>query len=194
LGQSWIGHLGCGVGAQPADIQRFAFRVGEDKRAGQPLDALQRDRPLAAELLAPPLPPCQYLCMAGFGLGQTPLGPGGLMFQFVIDAADLVVDPLEHLGQGQLDVLGYAVDLRQALRADLVDERRKRVFVEPGGRFREGRDGWQVLRRQRGAQVAEHVRPAEGRRTVTRQLHGEQAFVDHLSKTVDDASAVEVEA
>ena len=59
-----------------------------------------------------------------------------------------------------------------------------------------GRDasGGQVLRRRRGAQVAEYVRPSEGRRPVTRQLHGEQAFVDHVSKTVDDPSAVEIQS
>ena len=116
------------------------------------------------------------------------------MFQFVTGAADLVVDPLQHLGQGQLDVPGDAVDLVQAFRADLVDERREGLFVEPGARFREGCDGRQVLWRRRRAQVAKHVRPPEGRRNVTRQLHGEQAFVDHLSKAVDEASAVEVEA
>ena len=98
-GDAHGGHLGCGVGAQPADIQRFAFRVGEDERAGQPLDALQRDRPLAAEFLAPPLPARQHLGMARFGLSQAALGTGDLVFQFVIGAADLVVDSLEDLGQ-----------------------------------------------------------------------------------------------
>ena len=101
---------------------------------------------------------------------------------------------LEHLGQGHLDVLGDAVDLGDTFRADLVEERREGVLVEPGGRFREGRDGRQVSRRRRGAQVAEDVRASEGWRTFTRQLHGEQAFVDHVAEAVDDAGAVEVEA
>ncbi len=47
--------------------------------------------------------------MAGFGLGQTALGPGDLVFQLVMGTPDLVVDPPEHLGRGQLNVLGDAV-------------------------------------------------------------------------------------
>jgi len=62
------------------------------RRAGQPLDARQRDRPLAAEFLAPPLPARQHLGMARFGLSQAVLGTGDLVFEFVIGAADLVVD------------------------------------------------------------------------------------------------------
>ena len=60
--------------------------------------------------------------------------------------------------------------------------------------FRERRDGRQVVRSRRGAQVAEHLRPSECRCTVTRQLYCEHPFVDHVSKAVDEASAVEVEA
>ena len=77
-------------------------------RAGEPfnLDQAQRsrlqgDRPLAAEFFSPPLPLCQDLGMAGFGRGKTALGPGDFVFEFVVDAADLVVDPLEQRGQGQ---------------------------------------------------------------------------------------------
>ena len=110
------------VRAQPPD-PGASFGVGEDERADQPLDALQRDRPLPAEILSSRLPPRQDLGMTGFGLGQTALGPRDLVFEFVADSADLVFDPLEHLGQGQLDVFG------DAFRADFVNERRQGVLV-----------------------------------------------------------------
>ena len=54
-----------------------------------------------------------------------------------------------------------------------------------------GRDGRQVLWRRCGAQVAEHVGALERRRTLTRQLDGEQTYV---AEAVDDAGVVEVEA
>ena len=57
-------HLGFGVRAQPPHIQGFALRMRQDERARQPLDALQRDGTLAAQLFAPSFPPCQHLGMA----------------------------------------------------------------------------------------------------------------------------------
>ena len=87
------------MGAQPPDVQGLAFGVGKDESTGQPLDALQRDRLLAAELLAPPFPARQHRGMAGFGLNQAPLGAGDLVFQFVGGAANLVVDALPAQGR-----------------------------------------------------------------------------------------------
>ena len=93
------GHLGFGVRAQPPHIQGFALRMRQDERARRPLDALQRDGALAAQLFAPSFPPCQNLGMAGFGLGETPLRAGDVVVQLLLGAPDFVVDPLQHFGQ-----------------------------------------------------------------------------------------------
>ena len=186
--------LGLGIGAQPAHRRGLPFRVGQDQRAGQPLDRLQGDRPLPPRLLAAALPPRQQLGVARLGLGQAPFGAGGLVFRVIRGAADLVIDALQHLGQRQLDVAGDAVDLGHALGAHLVQERRQRALVEPAGRLREGRRGRQLGGSGRRAQVAEQVRPAQARLAAGGQLHREQPFVDHAAQAVHDARAVAVEA
>ena len=71
----------------------------QDERARQPLDALQRDGALAAQLFAPSFPPRQNLGMAGFALGETPLRAGHLVVQRFLGAPNLVVDPLQHFRQ-----------------------------------------------------------------------------------------------
>ena len=49
---------------------------------------------------------------------------------------------------------GRKYSIQRRLLPDLADERGEGLFVEAGGRFREGCDGRQVLWRRRGAQVA----------------------------------------
>ena len=65
---------GCGRSRLTSRV--FALRMRQDESARQPLDTLQRDGALAAQLFAPSFPPCQNLGMAGFGLGETPLRAG----------------------------------------------------------------------------------------------------------------------
>ena len=91
------GHLGLGVGAQAANVRRVAFRVGQDQNTGQPLHALERERPLLREFLPPPVAPRPRLVMTSFGLRQAALGAGSLPLHVLSGAADLLVDAQQHL-------------------------------------------------------------------------------------------------
>ena len=113
---------------------------------------------------------------------------------FLRRAADLLIDPLENLGQGKLDVLADALDLGQTLRADPVDKGHQGVFVQPCGRLREGGYRRQISRSGGGAQVAEDIHLVEAGGAVIRQLHGKQPFVNDLSETIHDPCPVEIEA
>ena len=175
-----------------------AFRVsgwGEDERAGQPLDALQRDRPLAAEFLAPALSARQHLGMAGFGLSQTPLGPDHFVFQFVVDAADLVVDPLEKPRSGDSSTCSAtrSTSARRSVRTSSMNGVRACSLSQEVASGRDATAG-----KSSGAGVGLRSPSRSGpRREGAPSLVSSTAnrrFVDHVSKTVDDASAVEVEA
>ena len=57
--------------------------------------------------------------MPCFGLSQAPLGAGDLLVHFFRGPADLLVDALQNLCQGKLDVLGDALDLGQPFSPEL---------------------------------------------------------------------------
>jgi hypothetical protein len=69
----------------------------------------------------------------GLGLSQPALGPLLVLLDVGRRPADLLVGFLEQLGQRELDVGGDPVDFREALGANLLEERLEGVVVQPGG-------------------------------------------------------------
>ena len=108
---------------QAPDIQGVAFGVGQDEHACQPLDSLQRHRPLPIEFIASALASLQYFRIPGFGLCEASLRTSDPILYFVCGTTDLFVDPLQNLGQRQLNVFADALDFGQAFRTDLVDKK-----------------------------------------------------------------------
>ena len=187
------GPLGCRVGTQAPHIRGLAFGMGQDQGAGQPLDALKRERALPFDFLPPPRPPRRHRVVAGFGPRQPALGAGDAPGDFVSPTSDLPVDALQDLGQGYLDVRGNALDLGQLLGTHLVQKGQERVFVEPGVRLGKAGRGRQQVRGRGRTQVPDHVRFAQAGRGTVRQFHGEQPLVDDTAEPVHDARPVEVE-
>lgn len=90
-------------------------------------------------------------------------------------------------------MIGDALDLRLAFRPDPLQERRQRIFVEPGRGLGARRHGGQFVRRDGGAQIAENVRFAKARLAVFRHLHDEKPFVDDVTEAVHGLRPVEVQ-
>ena len=187
-----------------ASVSKFGLRrrtsgasrsgCGSDEDAREPLDCLERERPLAIEVDPAALAAGKQLRMARLGLGESSLGAGELLLHVGRRAADLLVRALEQLGERKLDVGADPLDLGQAILARLFEERRERVLVKPGRRLGEGRDRGHLGRRVRRREVAEQAGLLEPRLAVLGDLHREEPLVDHLPESIHHARPVEVDA
>lgn len=119
----------------------------------------------------------EHLRVTRLGLGLAAFGAGRATGDVLGGAADFLVGAPQDLGQGQLDVLGDALDLGHALVADIIEERSQRLLVEPPCDFGDMGDlGQRVGLRGRG-QIADHAGFDEANRPRGGELDGEEAFV-----------------
>ena len=103
-----------------------------------------------------------------------------------------MVGPQQHLGEGQLHVIGDPFDLGKPLGTRLVYERREGVLVQPTSGLRQRDDGRKAALHDRRAEIAEDAWLSEARLASLRQLHSEKPFMDDVAEAVDDTCAVEV--
>ena len=188
------GGLGLEVRLETPHLGRLALGVRQHEDAREPLDCLERERPLAIEVDPAALAAGKQLRVARLGLREPPLGAGELLLHVGRRAADLLVRALEQLGERKLDVGADPVDLGEAILACLLEERCERVLVEPGRRLGKGRDRGHLGRRVRGREVAEQAGLLEPRFAVLGDLHREEPLVDDLPESIHDARPVEVDA
>ena len=127
--------FGLEVRLEAPHLGRLALGVRQDEDAREPLDRLERERPLAIEFGPAALAAGQQLRVARLGLREPSLGARELLLHVGRGAADLLVRALEQLGERQLDVRADPLDLGEAILARLLEERRERVLVKPARRL-----------------------------------------------------------
>ena len=107
--------------------------------------------------------------------------------------ADLVVRPLQDLGQRQLDMGPDPLHVGVSLISHLLHERDQNVLAEPVTRLRHGRDGGEVSGNRTRREVSEHVGLAQRRLAIAIQLHCEEAFLNDPPESIHGLSPVEVQ-
>ena len=103
----------------------------QDEDAGESLNSLQRERPLAIQVYPSTVTPREQVRMPCFGLREPAFGAGKLLINVSRRAADLLVRSLEQFGERQLNMRTDPIDFRESIFARLFEERRQRVLVEP---------------------------------------------------------------
>ena len=97
-------------------VSRSGWREHQD--AGDAFNALEGKRALLCQFAAPALAPREHLAVARLRLREASFGSGDVPVYVIRHAPDFVVGALQYFGQREFDVLGDALDLCEALRAD----------------------------------------------------------------------------
>jgi hypothetical protein len=185
---------GLQVLAQPRDLGCVAFRVREEEHAGDSVDRLERERPLAFQLLPATLATRLQLGVSRLGLGHTPFGARDLLLHLRRCSPDLFIGLLEQLRQRQLNVRRNAPDLRESLRADLFKKWSQCVLVQPLSGLWKARDRREVRGSFRRAEVTQERRVPQACGGAFVDLHDEQSLVDDSAKAVNNPRPIEVHA